>query len=117
MINESLNIKYFILGSQYEYECFHQVCDQFTGNLTDFEFYDHKNGECTICQDRCDQDATCSAVECGTVHCLGWKNGKCNNVKEMLIATRSDLRTCAKKKKSSVGNSKLYPERKLTYHI
>ena len=45
------------------------------------------------------------AVECGLVHCLGWKNGKCNNVKKMLIATRSDLRTCAK---PTVGTSILY---------
>ena len=94
-----------------KYECFYQVCDQLTGNLTDFEFYSHENGDCIKCQDRCDQDATCSAVECGTVHCLGWKNGKCNNVKKMLIATRSDLQTCAKKKRSSVGTSSLYPKK------
>ena len=58
-IHKNKYIKHFILGSQHKYKCFYKVCDQFTGNLTDFEFYDHKSGDCKICQDLCDQDRMC----------------------------------------------------------
>ena len=96
--NRKFNCFSFISESvdhSYQYKCFHQVCDQ--SIEMNFEFYSRRNGNCTICRNHCNQDLTCSAIECGTYHCLGWKNQKCTSIEEMSIVTRDALQTCIKK--------------------
>ena len=58
--------------------------------------YSDTNGNCTFCEEQCDKDVNCLAIECGLTNCLGWKNGKCSDKQDMGIATRSALQTCIK---------------------
>ena len=92
---------FIIIFKGFQYQCYHQVCEQ--SIETNFEFYLRRNGNCTICRDYCNQDPKCSAFECGTVHCLGWKNQKCTSVEEMSFVTGDALRTCVRKEEKFVG--------------
>ena len=76
-----------------------------------------KNGNCTLCTDHCNNDPTCFAVECGTFHCLGWKDGKCSNVKQMTIVTRSNLKTCVKKFETIVGMYRSTKQKVITQYL
>ena len=44
----------------------------------DWGYYSTTEGDCEPCQDKCDQDQNCGAVECGDGYCSWWKVGTCS---------------------------------------
>ena len=62
----------------------------------DWGYYSRTNGNCTLCQDKCNHDRNCGGVECGGIYdyCGWWKEGSCgrNNVNYI----DDNLQTCFK---------------------
>lgn len=48
----------------------------------DWGYYSETDGDCFKCQDQCNKDANCGAVECGEGYCSWWKVGKCSKADE-----------------------------------
>ena len=61
----------------------------------DWDYYSRTDGDCFKCQDQCNKDENCGAVECGESYCSWWKIGKCS-IKEEFAAT---YHTCQKSKR------------------
>ena len=53
--------------------CVFQTYRQFE----DWNYYSRTEGKCPECQERCDTDENCGAVECGKNYCAWWKKGVC----------------------------------------
>ena len=60
----------------------------------DWGYYSKTNGNCQECQDRCNKDKTCGAVECGKEYCSWWKTGTCTRS----VASSGRIFTCWKGK-------------------
>ena len=60
------------------YNCDMRGCpwDEYEEN-NDWGYYDKNDGDCLKCQDQCNQDPNCGAIECGDHYCSWWKIGKC----------------------------------------
>ena len=47
-------------------------------NTTDWGYYDKSNGDCDMCERRCQDDLKCAAFECGSSYCSWWSAGTCD---------------------------------------
>merc|ERR1719499_1064471 len=45
--------------------------------LVDWDYYTHEWGNCSLCQELCEEDSNCWAVECGGTYCAWWAPGTC----------------------------------------
>ena len=77
-----LSLKYincsFKLGN---YECENKGCPWSNYvKYQDWGYYSETENDCHTCQDRCEADINCGAVECGEElgYCSWWKKGKCS---------------------------------------
>ena len=53
------------------------------------------NLSCSECMDKCDEDAKCDGVECGSRSCGLLKNQTCNNA-DLVFNSDNDIDTCFK---------------------
>ena len=64
-----------------DYDCKRQGCwikDPYVRGR-DVGVYDDTGADCAACQDRCNSDPKCGAVECNGEYCYWWAHGRCIN--------------------------------------
>eukprot|EP00940_MAST-03C_sp_MAST-3C-sp2_P000443 g443.t1 len=61
-----------------QWTCNNNACNKadFTQGV-DWGYYDSTNGDCGFCQNLCEADPECHAIECGGGYCSWWKWGAC----------------------------------------
>ena len=79
------------------YECINRRCDRASGvENIDWGYYSTTNGNCQFCKYSCSNNVNCEAVECDASYCSWWKNGKCNEAKELTQESNEGVLTCLK---------------------
>ena len=88
-----------------EYLCWRRDCSsainwgRYTEG-TDYGFYSHNNSDCILCQQMCDLDPKCGAVNCAGKHefgskfdgkgCMWWRVGACVDDYETHVKPRDN---------------------------
>ena len=88
----------FVLPVSFQYVCHYWHCPRMNDTKDeDWGYYSKTNNNCTFCTNKCDNDANCAGVECGSPknYCSWWKQGKCVTEAEL---TKEDYsyKTCIK---------------------
>ena len=79
------------------YECIHKACDHsLYSENNDWGYYSQTDGNCETCKEYCIKDNNCESVECGSSYCRWWKNGKCNEERELTESVDGHILTCLK---------------------
>ena len=91
-----------------QYEFINKRCDDLSGvKDIDWGYYSTKDGDCSKCMYLCSKDQDCETVECGGNYCKWWKNGKCDDEKELTLLSNGTVLTWQKYQNGKLMGQKL----------